>query len=759
MFEETLPPLALDELAASATDSSETFSELRQLLLGNSHGDHELPPLPDLAAGAIALAQGTRRKVILPLGRAPAEFALVRRGTQVLCDCYGTEATPEILLRARTIELTQLLSACARACQAVARANRGAPSTTARALRKLGTRVANTRVEAEQHAEASLVRCTGGSLASPGARAPLSFGFEAQIARSHQDASTQHAFADVHALLFEGELWAFSGDRQILLVRGPIMLAAQRMLAAVRALVDAWQNERPLHVRLCACGFNVAVRRETHGAVSFSTSTERHGPLTWPALDIDAATLPVLRLISDLIRKLVSVDRAQSHNLRVAALRNEVRALRRTIRARERKSGFENRDPERLRLSTPEPKLPEANLEPSPFRSGRLRYTERWSAEIEGLDANAVFLCGQRVIVATPKLTLALGRDGGEVEWSLPSLRATTLLVGRTLVRLMPEGGAELFDIEEGQTYARSDRSLHLHGSPFALFAGGGDLPPVAILIEAGKNLVALDLRTGAPRWRYRGRTQGALRVQRAGRVLLVTGGDGAIEALDVASGEIVWRFSEQARFCLAPAVWGDVVLAASGELGASSCALHGIELYSGKPIWRQELALPPSREPISTRDLVLLPTGGSREAMLCAFDPTQGTQRWSCHDPGLDNGGKALEVDDTLIVNTPAGRVSAIELSSGETRWVQVLSNPLTDDVPRQLEPVLRHGALFVPSAQVHVLRPSDGSTLARDTGCDLVPDFLRVDERAWFYVAEESGHLRAYASAPQLTLVHSRR
>jgi hypothetical protein len=71
---------------------------------------------------------------------------------------------------------------------------------------------------------------------------------------------------------------------------------------------------------------------------------------------------------------------------------------------------------------------------------------------------------------------------------------------------------------------------------------------------------------------------------------------------------------------------------------------------------------------------------------------------------------------------------------------------------------PVLRHGALFVPSAQVHVLSPGDGSQLATDNGCDLVPDFLRVDERAWLYVAEESGHLRAYGSAPQLTLVHSR-
>jgi outer membrane protein assembly factor BamB len=756
MFEETLPPLALDERSAAAAERSDIFAELRGLLLGESTTEHELPPLPDLVAGALGLAQGTRHKVLLPLGRTPAEFALVRRADVVIVDCYRTEATPEILLRQRAIGLQELLDACGRACLALAADS--ARTTTGRALRKLATRVNRTRVGPDLQASSALMRCTGGSLASPGAHVPLSFGFEAQIPRSGSDLTEHHAFADVHALLFDGELWAFSGERRVVLVRGPIMLAAQRMLAAVRALVDAWQSERALHVRLCSGGFRVAVRRETHGGVSFSTSTERHGPLTWPALDIPSATLPVLRLLADLIRKLVAVDRSQSHNLRVAALRNEIRELRRTIRGRTRRSGFENRDPERLRLSTPEPRRTEPSLEPSPFGSGRLRFTERWSAEIEALDAHAIFLCGERLIVATPKLTMALSRSTGEVEWSLPSARATTLLLGRALLRLLPEGGAELLDVEEGLPYARSERSLRLHGTPFALFAGGGELPPVAILCESGKHLVSLDLRTGAPRWRFRARGHAPMRVQRAGRVLLVTSGDGSIDALDVASGEVVWRFSEQVRFALPPAVWGDRVLAASGEPGSSASFLHAIELYSGKPIWKRELPLPPSGKPISARDMILVPTGGSREARLCAFDSQLGTLRWSCHDPGLDNGGKALQVDDALIVNTPAGRVTALELETGITRWSKALANPLTDDVPRQLEPVLRHGALFVPSAQVHVLRPDDGSVLATELGCDLVPDFLRVDERAWFYVAEESGHLRAYASAPQLTLVHSR-
>jgi hypothetical protein len=66
----------------------------------------------------------------------------------------------------------------------------------------------------------------------------------------------------------------------------------------------------------------------------------------------------------------------------------------------------------------------------------------------------------------------------------------------------------------------------------------------------------------------------------------------------------------------------------------------------------------------------------------------------------------------------------------------------------------VLRSGALFVPQEQVHVLRPRDGEILAT-LPSDLIPDLLRVDEACNVYVAEESGHLAAFAVAPRLTLV----
>lgn len=123
--------------------------------------------------------------------------------------------------------------------------------------------------------------------------------------------------------------------------------------------------------------------------------------------------------------------------------------------------------------------------------------------------------------------------------------------------------------------------------------------------------------------------------------------------------------------------------------------------------------------------------------------------------DPGAALGGSCLAVDRLLIVNAPAGRVTGLCLENGSTRWERHLSHPVADDVPRRLEPILRGGALFVPSAAVHVLRTHDGTSIGDALPCELVPDWTRVDERGWVYVAEESGHLSALAPRPQLSLV----
>lgn len=753
MFEEQFPSTSPGSLQAPQASPMDSNTDLQRLLLGDDRGLGELPALPDLIAGAIALASGTRRKVMLPLSGCPAEFVLVRHGGDVVIDCYTTESAPEQLVRRRSITLRALLDACIDAGR-VAAAEAG-DTVSGRAFSHLVTRVAQTELVTDDGSRLNPIVCTGGSLESPGEDVALAFGFEAQIMPPLDQPREAHAFADVHSMLFDGELWAFHQGHRELLSRGPILLTAQRMVRAVRSLVDAWQAERNMHVRLCSGGFSISLRLQD-GLVTLALSNAAGEVVTWPTLDVPAAALPILRLASDLVRKLTAVDRSQNHNLRVTALRGEVRQLRRTVRSRNRVESFENVDPERLRLASAQQQAsseaPPSAPTPQP---GRLRYAERWSAEIDGLDASSVFLCGQHLIVASAKLTFALNRNDGDVVWSTPTARAASMLAGRRLLRLHEDGELELCDLETGNVDARTQLSPRVGAQPRALFAGGGDLPPMAIITEGHTSLVAVDLRTGEPRFRFRCRGEAGIQMRCVGRVLLVASGDSAIDAIDISSGEVVWRFSDRVRFCLAPVVVGDVVVAPSGEPGGGAGAVYGIDLYTGRLRFRSELPAAPSAEPVAGGGVAVVAFGGSRQARLAGFDPETGRERWVCQDPGLDNGGSALDVDGTLMVNTPRGRLAGIDLDNGETRFSLSLSNPLTDDVPRRLMPQLRQGALFVPSAQVHVVRPSDGATLTASMPCDLVPDFMAVDERSHLYVAEESGHLRAYAPAAHLSLV----
>ncbi|MGB5810558.1 MAG: PQQ-binding-like beta-propeller repeat protein, partial [Polyangiales bacterium] len=182
--------------------------------------------------------------------------------------------------------------------------------------------------------------------------------------------------------------------------------------------------------------------------------------------------------------------------------------------------------------------------------------------------------------------------------------------------------------------------------------------------------------------------------------------------------------------------------------------ALYAIDLYSGKPRWQKELVGPPTSDPGAAAGAVMVSTAG-KNATLAAYALEDGAKLWDTKDPGLGIGGAGLSIDETWIVNAPFGLLSAYDVTTGAVRWSANLADALADEIPRRLEPVLRGGALFVPASSVHVVRPADGSRLSVSLPCDLVPDLMRVDERGWVYVAEESGYVAGYAPKPMLTLI----
>jgi outer membrane protein assembly factor BamB len=198
-----------------------------------------------------------------------------------------------------------------------------------------------------------------------------------------------------------------------------------------------------------------------------------------------------------------------------------------------------------------------------------------------------------------------------------------------------------------------------------------------------------------------------------------------------------------------------DRALCVSGQPGAAHGALSGFDLFSGQQLFQRELNGGPLASPVVGDQVGIVSSAEGSGLSLRCFDLNGGSQRWQRDDPGLGEGGSPLIVDRHLVVNAPAGTATAIDLASGETQWQQRLADPVRDDVPRRLEPILRGGALFLPSASVHVVRPSDGVAIASPIAESIIPDFMRVDERGWLYLAEESGHVEAYAPAPSLRLV----
>jgi outer membrane protein assembly factor BamB len=236
-----------------------------------------------------------------------------------------------------------------------------------------------------------------------------------------------------------------------------------------------------------------------------------------------------------------------------------------------------------------------------------------------------------------------------------------------------------------------------------------------------------------------------------------VASGDSALTAVDVQSGEVVWRARSRLRFRSAPVVDHDLLFAVAGGMN-SVAELWGIDPFSGEIRSRAAIADGPATvegTPLVAGASVVCAVRDRYGVRLAGFARDSGAPLWKSEATAAPIGTSWLSVDGLVIGNTPTGELLAVEAATGQLRYRHVLGRVLESDVPRKLEPVLRGGALFVPHTDVHVYRPSDGTRLGTIGPCDAIPDLLRVDERCDVYVAEESGHVASFAVGPRLTLV----
>ena len=339
----------------------------------------------------------------------------------------------------------------------------------------------------------------------------------------------------------------------------------------------------------------------------------------------------------------------------------------------------------------------------------------RWVATVPNIDMQAIFLCGESVVVGSQRETACLDRETGAVVWRLYCQRAASVLTPAGLARMRPDGEVELFDVASGQRrFSRKLEPRKPSGAAGAVVHVPG-LPKLLTLAEGDRQITALDLVSGEIRWRHTARRPCRVPNAPGGKAAAGRRGESTLFALDVTNGEVVWRVRDRLPFSGETTVDQESVFALSG--GTGGARLHHLDPWTGESRWVAEIDERPvgGRAPMVTREAVVVATRDHRGVGVRAFRRADGAAIWQ-HEPGMFSPTTAwLSVDDAILVNSDAGTFSCLDGATGETRYHHVFSRSVEADQPRRLEPVLRSGALFVPQHEIHVVRPRDGEVIGR--------------------------------------------
>lgn len=729
----------------------------------------------DLAYAIADLSAGRRQRIALRLvqGAEPWEIGFERADTDLLVSLARTTSIPEVAFHERRVNVDLFSNRLMGALDALAQGERTS-SIVANALPTDDIDVptwsdAARTASARDYLRSRLPFPTENSDAEPTfvsieptGDVPITIAADVMMRIPAVSALSESAVlrSDLFALIFRGKLRVIVGEHARELPDVFVFLLAEQLVDLVVEALNAAALNRPYYRRLTAGGAVCAVRLQGEGHASLTIGMPRRGAeergqvWTFPAVDLNSLVQSVIAFARALSRTIVRRDRTQAQNLRLHAFRAKVRDLGERVRQSTRDESKINDAPEGYRAFAAASRPPPA--EDDSLATSRLRFTPRWLAAVPSIDLRATFLCGDAFVVGATRELSCLDRRTGEIVWTKPVPRATSVVTPLGLARIEAEGALHLIDLQTGDVQWTTHLSPRTGTSTSGVVVNSPGLPRMIVVSEGTRHLAAVDLHGGDVRWRYASRRNGVFRVRRAGKLLIVASGEQALVALDVLTGDVVWRVCDRRRFASHVAVDQESLFAVSGDgafVERGGAALHHVDPWSGASRWAVDL---PSEEapvgaPLLARDTVVIVTHGRRGTGVLGFDRATGEKRFD--GVACSAAASCVVVDGTIILNSESGDLVGIDASDGSTRYRHVFGSA-DGDRPRRLEPMLRSGALFVPQTELLIVRPRDGKLLGR-VPADLIPDFFRVDEKCDVYVAEESGHIAAFSAGPRLRLM----
>jgi len=196
------------------------------------------------------------------------------------------------------------------------------------------------------------------------------------------------------------------------------------------------------------------------------------------------------------------------------------------------------------------------------------------------------------------------------------------------------------------------------------------------------------------------------------GRVF-VASRNGAVRALDAASGRSIWSITTDLQISGGPGVGEDVVL-----VGTSNAELVAFDISNGAEKWRARLSSEVLSVPKAAAGIAVVHT---IDGKLFGFDVATGKQVWiyDRSTPILTLHGSSSPVisGETVICGFANGKLTMLDLSTGELLWeVSVAAPRGRSELERMVDidgdPMVQEGVIYVATYQ------GEMAAVAQDTG-----------------------------------------
>lgn len=196
----------------------------------------------------------------------------------------------------------------------------------------------------------------------------------------------------------------------------------------------------------------------------------------------------------------------------------------------------------------------------------------------------------------------------------------------------------------------------------------------------------ALDAASGAVRWQYDAGSSVSATPAVAGGVVVIEAIDGSVHGISQTTGRrnwriitgtdarLAWGYESGDNWTSSPTVIGNMVLVGSGD-----GALYALDLATGRTRWKAATRGRIRSTPAVSGDQVVV---GSFDGHVYSFDRTSGKEKWRFATDGVNFASDTFGYDRKSIQSSPAiagdlvlagardGYFYGIDLATGKERW-----------------------------------------------------------------------------------------